>query len=57
MHYRVIWEIDVDAESPRAAACRALDIQRNPDSIATVFQVVAEGGEGEIVDLLPDDCE
>ena len=39
MKYRVIWEIDVDARSPRAAAQGALRIQRDPESIATVFSV------------------
>lgn len=37
--YRVIWEIDIEAETPREAAQQALDIQRNPDSIATCFTV------------------
>lgn len=43
MKYRVIWEIDLDAESPREAAELALKIHRDPDSIATVFVVKAEG--------------
>lgn len=38
--YRVRWEIDLEAESPRDAAEMALLIQRNPDAIATVFDVV-----------------
>jgi hypothetical protein len=37
--YRVTWEIDIDAESPRQAAERALEIHRDPKSIATVFEV------------------
>lgn len=37
--YRVTWQIDVVALSPKDAAERALEIQRNPDSIATVFDV------------------
>jgi len=37
---RVHWEIDVDADTPIEAAQRALAIQRNPESIATVFTVV-----------------
>lgn len=38
--YLVQWEIDLeDMESPRAAAEHALGIQRNPDSIATVFEI------------------
>lgn len=38
--YRVTWEIDIDAASPRDAAEKALNIQRDPNSIATVFAVV-----------------
>jgi hypothetical protein len=38
-HYVVTWKIDIEADSPEAAAREALRIQRNPESIATVFQV------------------
>lgn len=37
--YRVTWEIDTDAASPREAAEKAQHIQRDPDSTATVFTV------------------
>ena len=37
--YRVTWEIDIDANSPYEAASRALEIQRDPGSTATVFDV------------------
>jgi len=37
--YKVTWEIDVDAKTPRAAAKEALRVQRDPGSIATVFDV------------------
>lgn len=37
--YHVIWEIDLDAESPEDAALQALSIQRDPQSIATMFSV------------------
>lgn len=37
--YRVTWVIDIDAESPLEAAQHALEIQRNPESTAQVFQV------------------
>ena len=37
--FRVRWEIDLAATDPRAAAQRALEIQRNPASIATNFEV------------------
>ncbi len=37
--YRVIWEIDVDASSPMEAAREAQAIQRDTESIATVYEV------------------
>ena len=40
---RVCWEIDVDARTPREAARKALAIQRDPGSIATVFDVQYRG--------------
>ena len=39
MLYRVIWEIDLDADTPREAAELARDFQRNPDTMATVYTV------------------
>ncbi len=41
--YHVHWEIDLVADSPREAAERALAIQRDPESIATVFDVSQVG--------------
>jgi hypothetical protein len=35
----VMWGLEVDAPSPAHAAQKALDLQRNPESIATVFAV------------------
>ena len=37
--YRVKWEIDVEAETPQDAAREALQIQRDTESVATVFEV------------------
>jgi hypothetical protein len=38
--FRVVWQIDIwDAETHEEAARRALAIQRDPNSIATVFSV------------------
>jgi hypothetical protein len=51
--YRVTWEIDIDAASPREAAEKALHIQRDPDSIATVF-AVAEKRRLLQIDLSPE---
>ena len=53
--YRVTWEIDLDAASPRAAAEKALEIQRDSESIATVFSVRDAKSEipldDEVIDL------
>jgi hypothetical protein len=39
-YYKVTWTIDVEADTPEKAAIQALQIQRDPNSIATVFQVL-----------------
>ena len=39
MTFRVTWEIEIDADSPREAAELALEIQRDPDSEALAFDV------------------
>jgi len=44
--YRVTWTIDIDADTPREAAQMALDIQRDPDSCATCFEIDASPGLG-----------
>ena len=53
--YIVRWEIDIDADSPREAAEKALEVVRDPASIATFFQVLdrdsLEEAEWESVDL------
>jgi hypothetical protein len=57
--YRVTWEIDLHANSPRAAAEEALRIQRDPESIATVFGVrklkKAKAMDSAYVRIFPDD--
>lgn len=40
MHYQVRWEIDVEAKSPEAAALQAREIQLDPFSRSTVFDVM-----------------
>lgn len=40
MEYHVKWEIEVEADSPLEAARKAREIQLNPESTATVFDVV-----------------
>lgn len=39
MLYKVVWEIDIEADNPEKAAQQALEIQRDPESIATVFRI------------------
>jgi hypothetical protein len=51
---RVRWEIDVDARTAREAARKALEIQRDPGSIATVFDVTYKGKTVRVdLSLLP----
>ena len=53
--YRVTWIIDIDEGNVNTvldAARAALEIQRNPDSIAVVFEVADEDGDNAMmVDL------
>lgn len=53
--YKVTWVIDVDADSPEHAARLALEILRDPDSIATAVTVTDEQGRSVDVDLLNQD--
>jgi hypothetical protein len=53
--YSVSWEIDIDADSPREAAEKARAIQLREGSIATVFMVFNDRGDGVQVDLLEED--
>lgn len=58
-NYVVRWEIDApDCDSPRTAAAWALNIQRNPSNMATVFDVQdEETGTITRVDLLDTEDE
>lgn len=49
--YRVTWGMDVDAETPRAAAEYALKRIKDPTSWAHVFEVFEEGSDMFTVDL------
>lgn len=53
--YLVTWEIDIVAATPAEAARKALAIQRDPDSIATVFDVADKEGSVTRVDLSDED--
>ena len=44
--YRVSWTIDIDAASAVKAAREALRIQRDPMSIATIFDVCLVDDKG-----------
>ena len=50
--YHVAWYIDIEAQSPRAAAKKALQIQRDPDSWAVVFNIHGPSGLDTTVDLI-----
>lgn len=52
--FRVTWEIDLAACSPRDAAEKALAIHRDPASSAVHFTVVDDAGVLHAVDLLDD---
>ena len=51
MEYRVIWTIDLEADSPEDAARIALAIQRDPGSWATHFEVRDPQGHVQEADL------
>ncbi len=56
--YRLTWVIDLDADSPEAAARQALAIQRDPESIALVFDVEWHNGrhiDSAYIDLMETD--
>lgn len=50
--YKLVWEIEIDAETPLEAAGKALEYQRDPGGEATIFDVFGEDGEVTQVDLL-----
>lgn len=55
--YRVEWAIDIDADDPVDAAKRAREIQMDPASSATVFDVIEHDGDGEAVQVdLMEEC-
>ena len=51
MEYRITWMIDLEAESPEAAARQALAIHRDTQSLATIFDVTDAQGHAVMVDL------
>jgi hypothetical protein len=55
--YYLEWRIEIEAESPEEAARKALKIQRDPESIATMFHVIADNGEDTVIDLTEIDAD
>jgi len=51
IHYLLKWEIDIYALSPESAAGKALTVQRDPRSTATIFEVKnVDTGYREMID-------
>lgn len=48
--YKVIWEIDIVANSPKEAAAEAMEIMQDPSSEAVFFTTI-EQATGEITEL------
>ena len=54
--YKITWEIEVDADTPLEAVKEAQKIQRDRDSLATVFTVKDQDTDKSfLVDLYLDD--
>jgi hypothetical protein len=54
--YLVTWTIDIYADSFEDAALQCLGIQRDSDSVATVFRVTDhDSGESKLLDINPVD--
>ena len=51
-NFTVIWQIDIDAETPEQAAQEALKIQRDPNSAAVVFDIYGENYQLDRDDLI-----
>lgn len=52
IRHTVVWKIDAWANSPQKAAEIALEIQRDSESTATIFEVTPDNGETVTVDTL-----
>ncbi len=50
--FRVVWEIDIEAETPTHAAEQAFAIQQDPETMVTVFSVTCPDGDVTTIDLL-----
>lgn len=52
MEYHLRWEIDLEADSPEAAAAEALAIQRGMDAACCVFDITDDNGHSWQIDAL-----
>jgi len=52
LQYHLVWEIDLEAESPEEAAAEALRVQRDIDSIVCVFTVTDKDGNSITIDAI-----
>lgn len=50
--FLVSWNINIWADTHEDAAVMALNIQRDPSSLATIFNVVPRGPDGNGYDIL-----
>jgi hypothetical protein len=49
--YLVTWSIDIEADSEEEAAKQAQEIQRDPESTATVFSVESDDSPVKLIDV------
>jgi len=46
--FTVIWEVEVEAETEMDACRKALEMQRDPNSGATIFRILLDPDTGEV---------
>lgn len=49
--YRVVYVIDIGADSPLDAAKKTHEIMTDPDSLAPVLEIIDQGGKVTKIDL------
>jgi len=52
VNYKIKWEIDIEADSPEEAVGKALEIQRDVESLANIFEVTDSEGNVKEIDVL-----
>jgi len=52
MEYKIKWEIDIEADSPEEAAAKAMYLQQNDDSQASIYEVTDTDGNVKEIDVL-----